>query len=509
MTKAVLLAAAIALLAAPSPRPGIATPQAAQTLKISMSPGLYPAFDPSISDYVVMYDPGSFVQVSVDAPRNTKVAVDGQPFRKLAFTTSVNVTPGQSFSFVVNSPGKSDTYHVRCLPTDFPLWTTERSGTPPAEYYVIRVNSPVSSSPNGYIILVDNNGVPMWWYASLKAITDAKLLPNGHIAWINRPIAEEHLLDGTLVHTISSAKQIGAVVDIHELQLLSNGNYLFIVYLPRGPVDLSPYGGSATATIYDGVLEEVAPDGSLVWAWSSMDHMPVSETDPQWWQDFIVNPSTANPPRPADPYHVNSIEEDGDGLVVSLRHLDAVIRIDKASGNIVWKLGGTSRPESLAFQGDSYNNFGGQHDARVLSDGTLTIHDNGTNQGRAPRAVRYKIDPIAKTATLIEQVTDPDVPTSTCCGSARKLEDGDWVMSWGRNHVVTALTPDGERLFRITFPGTPGALFSYRADPVAYGVLSREDLRAGMDAQFPRGMAPIFPRGLQGTVRSRGLPVLR
>jgi hypothetical protein len=80
-------------------------------------------------------------------------------------------------------------------------------------------------------------------------------------------------------------------------------------------------------------------------------------------------------------------------------------------------------------------------------------------------------------------VTDPDVTISGCCGSARKGPDGDWEIDWGQNHVVTALTPGGTRLFRITFPGT---IFSYRGVPVPYGTLSRSDLRAGMDAQFPR-----------------------
>jgi arylsulfate sulfotransferase len=125
---------------------------------------------------------------------------------------------------------------------------------------------------------------------------------------------------------------------------------------------------------------------------------------------------------------MNSIEPDGNGIVASFRHLNGVIRIDKASGNIVWKLGGTPRPVSLTFEGDPFGNFAGQYDARLLPDGTLTVHDNGTLLGRAPRAVRYSIDPIAKTATLLEQVNDPDVPGSLFVGSARKLTGGNWVM---------------------------------------------------------------------------------
>src|SRR5205085_1925089 len=98
------------------------------------------------------------------------------------------------------------------------------------------------------------------------------------------------------------------------------------------------------------------------------------------------------------------------------------------------KLGGTTTPESLTIVGDddhAPNHLGGQHDARILPDGTLSLHENGTGLGRPPRAVRFRIDPIARTATLVETVVDPTIPTSLCCGSATRMPGGDWVMNWG------------------------------------------------------------------------------
>jgi hypothetical protein len=451
---------------------------AAGTLQVTTSPALSPAFDPGITDYVVPYKPGSPVQLVVDAPTSTRVSVASQTLGALRSTTQVNLTPGQSFSFVVNSPGSSKTYYVRCLPTDFPTWTTERPGTPQSEYYIIAPDLYLTAGASGsYAIITDNYGVPLWWYHSSGVPVDTTLLPNGNIAWVGNPTGEEHKLDGSRVRTFTPATSPGGTLDVHELLLLPNGDYLFIADVQRKPVDLSPYGGSATATVVDNVIEEVTPNGALVWQWSAMDHIPVAETDPLWRTAVLVNES------PADPYHMNSVEVNGNGFVLSFRHLNAVYFIDKASGNILKKLGGTSRPESLAFNGDTYGNFGGQHDARVLSDGTLTLHDDGTLLGRAPRAVHYSVDMSAKTATLIEQVTDPDVSSSGCCGSARKLLGGDWVMSWGQNRYVTELASTGKRVFRLTFAAT---YYSYRAVPVPVGVLSREALRKGMDTQFPR-----------------------
>lgn len=449
-------------------------------LQITTSTTLFPEFDPNITDYVSASSGSSPYSVSVTAPANAQVSVDGHPYRTQAFTTPVSVAPGQAFTFLVNSQGTTKTYHVRCLPADFPTWTIERPGTPQAEYYVVTPNIPLKpgdSTRRNYVILADGQGVPIWWYRSTDAPVDALLLPNNNMAWLTAVSGEERRLDGSLVRTLVPVRSIYGNLDTHELLLLPNGNYLFIVDVVREHVDLSPYGGSANAKVADMVIEEVSPSNTLIWQWSAMDHLSLSETDPAWRPKYIGNAD------PADPYHMNSVEWDGSGLVISFRHLNAVIRIDRTSGNIVWKLGGSQRPESLTFSGDPYGNFGGQHDARILADGTLTVHDDGGNQGRPPRAVRYRLDTVARTATFVEQVTDPDVAASGCCGSARKVTGGDWVMSWGQNPVVTELSPAGQRVFRMTFQEP---YFSYRAQPVPFGMISRTALRSGMDAQFPR-----------------------
>jgi hypothetical protein len=46
------------------------------------------------------------------------------------------------------------------------------------------------------------------------------------------------------------------------------------------------------------------------------------------------------------------VEPDSDGLILSLRHTDAIYRISRSDGNVVWKLGGTTTAESLTVSGD-------------------------------------------------------------------------------------------------------------------------------------------------------------
>lgn len=172
-----------------------------------------------------------------------------------------------------------------------------------------------------------------------------------------------------------------------------------------------------------------------------------------------------------------TVEPDGpNAFLISLRHTDAVYKIDKASGDVIWKLGGTTTPKSLTVLDDPYGAYplGGQHDPRVLPDGTVTIHDNGTAiGGRAPRAVRYQIDEQAMTATLLEEVTDPEAPSSFCCGSARRSADGSWLMSWGGRSLVTEFDAAGNRTFSLGFGGP----VSYRATSAPDGLLEIDQLR--------------------------------
>jgi arylsulfotransferase ASST len=466
----------------------------AQDLAVSAQSALYPAFSPDVSDYVTRCAAGTPIDVNVSAPAGMSVNVDGQGARAGDYTTQVGIKPGQSFRIVEGAGARAETYHVRCLPADFPAWTFQRTGQPGAEWYAVapfaRSNFqplPPGVSPN-YVALLDGNGVPVWWMKTGLLPLDFHPLSNGDVVWTNFsvPSSEEHRLDGSLVHTLTG---VGPDFrsDEHETLLLPNGNYLLIVERDIPGFD---FCGLTNQKIVDYGFQEIGPAGSVVKQWFASDHIPMTEV-PEAWCGTILNTSAGGA---FDVYHANSLEPNGDGILISFRHLDAVYRVNSIDGHVEWKLGGTPIAQSLIVRNDplSAGNdlFRGQHDARVLSDGTVTIHDNGfhPSSSRAGRAVRYSIDSGAGTATLVEQKNDPTgTTTPLCCGSARRLPDGHWLMSWGSAGLVTELSASGSRVFSLTFDD---GLFSYRAHPVLFGTLSRTALRNGMDAQYPRG----YPR---------------
>ena len=316
-------------------------------LSITATPALYPAFDPAVIDYVTRCgsDPVAF---EVEAPAGTEVAVDGAAARSGRFTESVQLAAGQRAAITATTGGTTDTFHVRCLPADFPAWTHQRSGQPSDGWTLVSVVK--GSTEDQHVVFFDNRGVPVWWYSPAGFFPiDAKLLSDDSVAfaeWIlsgfnPNPALKYQVrrLDGTLVRTLQT---VGVPTDFHDLQELPNGNYLLVAYKPRDHVDLSAYGESSDSTVLDAEIQEITPGGQLVWSWNSKDHIDLDETG-RWWN--TLNPGPLPDGRQAiDHIHINAVEPDGNGLLISTRHTDSIYRINRTDGHVEWKLGGTDDP---------------------------------------------------------------------------------------------------------------------------------------------------------------------
>jgi hypothetical protein len=445
------------------------------------APSLFPGFGPAIRDYTVRCR-NRPVTVKGHATGGWELAIGDHPFATGDFSASVRLATGKAFEIVARKVGetKVERFHVRCLPGNFPTYTFTRYGRPVSptyfsldQFYVYR------HSTGQYAAVFDDHGVPIWWYHTPAWGT--KVLANGTVLWFDRSISPGrwtiHRLDGSLARTLNT---VGRAANPHDLQPLGNGEFLAGTYVKQSHVDTSAYGGSRDAQVINAELQRVNGTGHLAWNWRSQDHISLAETGRRW--SWIVNHPNAGA---YDILHWNSIEPAGGLVIASFRHLDAVYEIDQATGGIRWKLGGTRTPRSLKVKGDPLGyTFGAQHDARLLPDGTLTVFDNRTNQANAtPRAVRYRIDEQARTATLLQSITDPAVRGSHCCGSARRLEDGSWLIDWGQDNPIGGYTRGGLRTFRLRFDSN----FSYRAEPVPPGAVSAAELRDAMDSAYGSG----------------------
>jgi Arylsulfotransferase (ASST) len=476
MTKAALIAA-VALVAA--------TPAHAAKLTIRATPPLNPSYSAGVPDYTVRCKPGTAVSVKASVPPGQSVSIDGGPPATGSVTQDVSLEPGQAFTFTVNGTA---THNVRCLPSDFPSWRVQRRGKPVAQWFVftptLRQFPPLSGP---YSVIADRHGVPVWWKRSDDATPlDARMLPDGTVTWarlgggFSQTYWAHVALDGTPLRPFTT---VGVGADHHDMQLLPNGNVLMITDTPRYHVDLRRFGGPRDGTVIDATVQEVSPDGQLVWSWSTRDHIRLSETKAWGFKNTTINYNE----KPAyDLTHLNSIDLRGNVLVISCKNLRAVFGIRRSDGKVLWKMGGTHRAESLTLKRDPYGkvNFGGQHAARQLPDGTVYFHDNGSLLGlRKPRIARYRLNLRKRTATLIENVTDKRAGHSYCCGNGQKLPDGHWVIAWGANPIITELDRRRRPVLTLLLPRK---LYTYWVQGVLPGLVTLDQLRAGMNAQFPR-----------------------
>jgi hypothetical protein len=484
---------ALLLVAGPLAAPVHAAKLRSADLKITTTPDLYPAFDPSVKRYVARCEDKP-IGIRIAARRGTKARIDDG--KRNRGVTKANLSLDAGAAAVVRaskgrkSKGRANgRYEIRCLPADFPPYTFKRFGGPTPKWELTNVGD--------YGIIFDRNGVPAWWLRQRNGINDAKLLPNGNLAWWSNGTVGPYGTDpgaayfelglgGKVKHRIRAADNLNT--DLHDMQQLPNGDYLVMAYKSRSGLDLSAYGHESDAIVFDPVIQQVDPQGDLVWSWESQSHIGLDETG-RWW------PALHGPFY--DILHINSVDVAGDSLIVSFRHADAVYSIDRSSGDINWKLGGTETPESLVVKNDPLGDYplGGQHDARMDKHGRLTVFDDQSDPvcGQRPpapkcelppRAVEYKINEKAGTARLVESLSDPKVDSTWCCGGARQTRDGNWMVTWGGAPLATGFAPDGSMTQRYDF--TAGGQAIYRVLPLSRKDFSSSRLRRAMDRMHPR-----------------------
>lgn len=450
----------------------------------SASPGISPAFGWKRHDYVVRCD-SSPVRFSVKLSGNWKGRIDSLPRRHRSFTTKRRMKPGSRVVLRFTAPGgRHRKFSVRCLPSDFPKYTFRRQAKGGPRLFVMQFNQ-------HYAAIINRDGAPVWWYQAEGVPDNAMLLPNGNIAYA--PVAdwtyqqgsyEIRTLRGRYLKTINTADDNPA--DVHEIVKLANGNFLTGSFTYRTGIDATAFGGAADASVSDAEIQEIRSDGSLAWSWDSGDHIGLEETG-RWWDTILPQG------QPYDVVHWNSVERNGNSLLMSFRHLDAVYKIDRATGDIIWKLGGTPTPESLEItNGPGGLPFGGQHDARLNKDGTISIFANNTDMSKQAAGIRYRVNEKLGTAKLVSSINDPKAKWSFCCGSYRVLPSGYSLVSWGGvptlpgnplatgatiNGVIGAYDTKGRPVFRLKTP----VGVSYRANPVEGPNPSLKKLRNTMD----------------------------
>jgi hypothetical protein len=321
----------------------------------------------------------------------------------------------------------------------------------PGEGYVFLTNFLwLNDPPPSYIMILENDGTPFFFRRSNSFAMDFKKQNDELLSYYEFGSPGFIVMDSTYTNVDTCGCGNGYAVDPHDLQILDNGHYL-IICVDRQTIDMSQVvaGGDPAATVIGMIFQEIDGSKNVVFEWRSWDHFEITDA-----VHVDLTGSTV------DYVHANALVTDHDGnWLVSSRHLSEITKIDRSTGEIIWRWGGKNNQFTFVGDIDDSTGFHYQHDIRRLDNGSYMLYDNG-NFHTPPysRAVEYQLNTQDMTATLVWQYRHtPDI-FGNFMGSSQRLPGGNTFIAWGGStfQPITTLTevhPDGSTAFELTLTG--------------------------------------------------------
>lgn len=377
-------------------------------------------------------------------------------------------------------------------------------------------------------LIVDAEGNPVWiapqgdtrWPYDLRV---QRYRGEPVLTWWRGDTHEFGYGEGEFVVMDQSYREIATVTtpgthaDFHEATLTSDGSALLISY-PMVQRDLSDLGGPEDGYLRDSVVYEIdVATGKVLFRWSALENIPLTDSDVTLDAD---EEEAGTREAPYDPYHFNSVTEDGrDALLVSARNTQAVYRVKRSTGQVDWTLGG----KGSDFEMLGGSTFAWQHDAERQEDGTITLFDNqaATAVGEESRGLRLEVDAQQHTARVVTTYLPPDERLAESQGNLEVLDDGSVFIGWGSQPFYSHYSADGEllqdaelaggisyRAYQMRWVGRPTEPPKFLlADGHGYvswnGATEVEAWRfvAGSDKQSAKTVKTVEPRGFETSAK--------
>src|SRR3954447_18396063 len=277
-------------------------------------------------------------------------------------------------------------------------------------------------------------GQPVLTWGQRPPLVHEGDLYTGNSRTVYNVIADQHYRTIARVR----ARGRGINTDLHEFKITKNNTALVLGFRTLGR-NLRKYGGPEHSAILDNVVQEIdIRTGKVLFAWSAARKLSPRDS-------AIKPPDTGG----WDAYHVNAVSEDSDGnLLLTVRHMSEIVKIDRHTGHVIWRLGG----KHSDFRVSPSAAFFYPHDAERAADGTLTIFDNRStalDKSRgSSRGVRIKLDTRRKTASLAGAYAHPTGTVfATSQGNVTELANKDVFVGWGSSPWWSEYAPDGHLVF--------------------------------------------------------------
>ncbi len=329
------------------------------------------------------------------------------------------------------------------VPSNFPHINITINNNPDPGYIFLDNRT---SGDNSYNVIFDNTGSPIWYWQMNDERRDMKVQPNGVLTMLARTGGYRYVGLDTNYREVASYRAVnGYSTDEHELQVLEDGGYL-LIGLRSETVDMTQYlpGANPNASVGQTIIQEFTPEGDLIFQWRAWDNFDVRDV-------HLDNPLSASFRFP----HMNAIDIDEDGhILLSSRHISEVTKINRNTGEIIWRLSGIPKNNDFTYINDPLSGPRNQHAIRYTGNGRYLLFDNGNlHSPSVSRAVEYELDPNAMTATVVWEFREtPDV-YSHYMGNTQRLPNGNTLINWavGALPKLTEVRPNGTKAFEMNW----------------------------------------------------------
>jgi hypothetical protein len=400
------------------------------------------------------------------------------PSTKYVFTYQIKTATGS----VTNGPSVSWTSgainpSVVLAPVSFPVPYGQLSSQPER---ITLISNTVQATPDA----VDTQGRVVWYYAGngidsepgVPVVQITRLINGGTMLLltgydedytgtgvygnqVDHQVVQEMDMTGAVVRETNVDRMNEQLIALgadpistfnHEAIRLSNGDTVVVATVQK----IFPAGTQGSTTPIDilgTTLVELDANFQLVWYWECFDHLSTTglniNTPATLGEQCGTDRGTSEgcPPVllsvPANDWlHTNTAQIQTDGsIVMSLRNLDSLIKIDfgngSGTGNVLWTLGQNGNFALINSTNDPWPWFSHQHDAEIVDSlETLIIFDNGNTrvdaEGGNSRGYVMNLNESTMVATTLELYNMGYYAVAQ--GSAQKLSNGDYFFMGGQ-----------------------------------------------------------------------------
>lgn len=359
------------------------------------------------------------------------------------------------------------TFTTGMLPANLPTPMLAADSLAESEPGWTLTNIQASNAP-ARVVMYDQEGHPVWYFvhgtaSDTRGDVSTELLPDGVLVG---PTSGEpaRLVDLSGEVVWEGPAQSQQQLMTHFVMRNAAGNYVL-----NREMDKTVQNGSTR--IDDQRLEEITPEREVVWSWNLFDHVP-----PAGSKEELC--------------HANhlSFDDAGGFLYFNCRFL-GLLKIERASGELVWRLGGSYDETSLGPGDFTFEppeaRFSDAHEPDLHEDGTLLLYDNGGYAGLGgdtrnfrSRVLEYRLDQTAMRATQsfefpgtfnVDSWFTNDWYTPFW-GDADRLPNGNILVTAGvRSSTASSrlfeITREGEVVWQLTFPPNAGLYKAQRLTP--------------------------------------------